>query len=209
MFVAFFLIALAFLRRKVEWGTGWVWPMPRLQIGAKLYTPTISSGADDMRGDEPHRGVDVFYKRKSTTDELSRAPLTPDANGVRWGSPWFFMLPLIPILAAKDGEVWSSGVTPTGGSVVISHGRPFATYYTHMATLALPEHAQGVSVATGKPTKVKAGDIIGYVGASPLDGQRLAHLHFEVWHGGTRENAVDPQSEMNSWPTVPWVVRKG
>jgi murein DD-endopeptidase MepM/ murein hydrolase activator NlpD len=42
------------------------------------------------------------------------------------------------VLAASDGEVWSAGWTPRGYSVVLSHGAPWATYYTHLASLVAP-----------------------------------------------------------------------
>ena len=39
------------------------------------------------------------------------------------------------------------------------------------------------------------------IGASPLDGERLKHLHFEVWLGGPSDR-IDPSIVMNAWETV-------
>ena len=191
-------IALAFLRRRIEWGTGWRFPMPRIMVAGREYKPVVSSGAGEKRGDDIHRGVDIVYMRRDAKDLIDRFPVGKD-TGTR-----ATFAPAVPVLAAKDGVIWSSGVTPTGGSVVIDHGKPFATYYTHMRTLAFPTHAKGVSTATGQPTRVKAGDIIGYVGSSPMDPEGVPHLHFEVWEGGTREHAVDPEQEMKTWPLASW-----
>lgn len=201
MLVAIIAAVLAFLRRKVNWGSGWVWPMPRIRVGNVIYQPSISDGVGSPRGGDVHRGVDIVYMRRSRTDR----PEFPPGKGT--GTPATFMPPGVPVLAAKDGVLWSSGRTATGGTVVIDHGKPFATYYTHMDSLLFPAHAKGKSVETGRVTHVKAGDVIGTVGYSPLDAEGVPHLHFSVAEGGPVElSAVDPQDAMRSWPTVPFIV---
>jgi hypothetical protein len=42
---------------------------------------------------------------------------------------------------------------------------------------------------------------LGVIGASPLDGEHLKHLHFEVWLGGPNDR-IDPSLLMKSWETV-------
>ena len=37
------------------------------------------------------------------------------------------------------------------------------------------------------------------VGADPLDGEGLMHLHFELWYRGAREAAIDPAPLMATW----------
>jgi murein DD-endopeptidase MepM/ murein hydrolase activator NlpD len=98
----------------------------------------------------------------------------------------------VKVLAAADGTIWSSGMTPHGLHVVIDHGKPFATYYVHMSSLLVPS---GIARGGGK-IKVYAGQPLGVVGASPLDGQHLKHLHFEVWKDGGAESHTDP------WPYI-------
>lgn len=189
--------ALAFLRRRVDWGSGWVWPVPTMRLNGITYQPVISDGPGSPRSNGTiHRGVDIMYRRRSATD------VPQYANGSASGSPWHFAPERTPVLAAKDGKLWSAGLTPRGWSVVIDHGKPFATYYTHMDALNVPAAAGGKARASGKPVAVKAGDVIGWMGGDPLDGRRehLRHLHFAVWHNGTDENAVDPSDAMKLWP---------
>lgn len=200
MVVASVVAALAFLRRKVEWGTGWVWPVPgALTFDGKRYAAVVSDGVGSPRGEYgPHRGVDIMYRRKSREDRAEYPPGTVN------GTPWHFAPPRTPILAAKDGVVWSAGPSPRGYSVVVDHGKPFATYYTHMESLAIAPHASGVDRRTRKVTAVKAGDVIGYMGRDPM-GPRIRHLHFSVAHGGAGEkSAVDPGDVMPKWKRVDW-----
>ena len=200
---------LASLRRRVsDWGAGWMWPVPTLKMGGHSYEAVITDGVGSPRGGELHHGVDIMYRRRNPADRPEYT--TKTVNGVRNGSPMHFAPPGTPIVAARDGKVWSVGNTPHGWSVVIDHGKPFATYYTHLSSAVLPAHASGRNTVTGTETHVKAGDIIGWMGASPLDGEHLRHLHFEVWHGGTTNEAIDPAPEMPTWqrPTWEWTPNR-
>ena len=53
------------------------------------------------------------------------------------------------------------------------------------------------------PARVSACDIIGHVGADPLDGEGLMHLHLELWYRGARESAIDPAPLMTTWLIAP------
>ena len=95
-------------------------------------------------------------------------------------------------------EIRSSGYTPRGFAVVIDHLK-YATFYTHLDTLFVPEvkpPAKGVTPA--RVIDIKAGQPLGVIGADPQDRERIKHLHFEVWRGGPGE-AIDPESYMKSW----------
>lgn len=86
-----------------------------------------------------------------------------------------------PIYAVRDGKVskkYSGGALAGNGiAIQISDGTYY--FYAH-----LDRFADGIQ----KGSKVKAGDIIGYVGST---GDTLVpHLHFEVHPGGGK--AVDP-----------------
>ena len=51
---------------------------------------------------------------------------------------------------------------------------------------------------------VKAGDVIGYVGAPAPDA--MACLHFDLWQLDEELHyaSVDPRNEMPSWLVLPW-----
>jgi murein DD-endopeptidase MepM/ murein hydrolase activator NlpD len=164
----------------------WVFPVPRWQGRA----PEISDGWGSLRvgGNRggAHRGVDIMFRRRFRGELADIFP--PRTDVLR--SPHtrgYFMPPGTLVLAAADGDVWSAGWTSTGYSVVLSHGAPWATYYTHMASLRVGETRRGAS-----RQRVRAGQPLGVVGASPKDSRGVAHLHFEMWHGGNGNAAIDP-----------------
>ncbi len=83
-----------------------------------------------------------------------------------------------PIYAAADGVVRDAGFN-TGGygnRVVVNHGFGYETLYAHM-----------VRIKARVGTKVKRGEVIGYVGST---GKSTGpHLHYEVHKNGTQ---LDP-----------------
>ncbi|MBZ0236231.1 MAG: M23 family metallopeptidase, partial [Deltaproteobacteria bacterium] len=120
----------------------WIYPVPRWQGRA----PEVSDGWGSARigGNRGgvHRGADIMFRRRFRGELADVFP--PRAPGVR--SPHtgnYFMPPGTLVLAAGDGEVWSAGWTPTGYSVVLSHGAPWASYYTHLASLRVGETRRG------------------------------------------------------------------
>ncbi|PZV35685.1 M23 family metallopeptidase [Mesorhizobium kowhaii] len=95
-------------------------------------------------------------------------------KGVDWAAPVG-----TPIVAAFDGEITFQGDGGGYGNLVkISHGNGRETRYAHM---------QKFAIAAGVGTKVKAGDIIGYIGTTGLSTG--PHLHFELYQNG---EAIDP-----------------
>ncbi|MBB6408632.1 peptidoglycan DD-metalloendopeptidase family protein [Mesorhizobium sangaii] len=95
-------------------------------------------------------------------------------KGVDWAAPVG-----TPIAAAFDGEITFQGDGGSYGNLVkISHGNGRETRYAHM---------QKFAIAAGVGTKVKAGDIIGYIGTTGLSTG--PHLHFELYQNG---EAIDP-----------------
>lgn len=85
--------------------------------------------------------------------------------------------PASPIRATADGVVRHSGWTQNNGFVIgLEHGHGYSTFYAHN---------QRNAVRVGQ--KVKAGDVIGYVGST---GKSTGpHVHYEVWKDG---KSVDP-----------------
>ncbi len=162
----------------------WVWPMPTFRGRA----PVVSSGWGSPRdgGERRHRGVDVMFKRAHREEFVAEFPPgTPD------GSKGYFVPPGTVAVAASDGRIWSAGWAPGGYAVVIDHGKPWATYYAHLASL---------QVTAGD--RVRAGQPLGVVGADPLDAQELRHLHFALWYGGAGDSAIDPEPVMRAWRVV-------
>ncbi|MET3577119.1 murein DD-endopeptidase MepM/ murein hydrolase activator NlpD [Mesorhizobium robiniae] len=95
-------------------------------------------------------------------------------KGVDWAAPLG-----TPIAAAFDGEIVFQGDGKGYGNLVkISHGNGSETRYAHMQRFAIKD---------GVGTKVKAGDIIGYIGTTGLSTG--PHLHFELYRSG---EAVNP-----------------
>lgn len=178
----------------ISWGQGWVVPVPRLQFASGDYGPAISNPFGSA-----HAGVDLAWERRNAKDR----PEYP--AGSTSGTPRYFAPAGVPIFAARDGKVWSVSKTPRGWAVVLDHGAPFATFYQHLASTAFPE-----GVARGRPPiAVKAGDVIGTMGADPIDPEGFRHLHFAVWYKGAGDSAsIDPARSMPSWRVLPWQMTK-
>ena len=162
----------------------WVWPVGVWQ-GRK---PEISDGFASRRrlpsGEVvTHGGVDIMYRRR---------PGDPWKPGSPNGTANFVMPNHRAALAASDGVVWSAVKTARGCAVTVDHGpRKLATYYTHLSSL----------LVTAKQP-VTAGTPLGIIGADPLDGEHIVHLHFEVWRG--ERDRFDPQRVIEtSWEYVP------
>lgn len=96
-------------------------------------------------------------------------------KGVDWAAPVG-----TPIMAAFDGEITFQGDGGGYGNLVkIAHPNGRETRYAHM---------QKFAIASGIGTKVKAGDVIGYVGTTGLSTG--PHLHFELYQNGEAINSL-------------------
>ena len=163
----------------------WVWPVTKWRDRK----PTISDGVGSPRpGGAVHRGVDIMFARKASD------PFRP---GTPNGSAGHVMPDDVLVVAAADGVIWSAEQTPRGYAVVIDHSpQKVATFYTHMEKLYVTPTRRAQA-----KQRVHAGEPIGVVGFSPQDGERLRHLHFEVWRGGPQD-AVDPSPLMKTWDVI-------
>ncbi|ESY74152.1 peptidase M23 [Mesorhizobium sp. LNHC221B00] len=95
-------------------------------------------------------------------------------KGVDWAAPVG-----TPVMAAFDGQISFQGDGGSYGNLVkITHANGRETRYAHM---------QKFAIASGIGTKVKAGDVIGYIGTTGLSTG--PHLHFELYENG---EAIDP-----------------
>ncbi len=85
-----------------------------------------------------------------------------------------------PIKATGDGKVVHTGRKGGyGKTVIIQHGQKISTLYAHMS-----KYARGVRSGT----RVKQGQIIGYVGSTGLASG--PHLHYEFKVNGVQKNSV-------------------
>lgn len=83
------------------------------------------------------------------------------------------------IMATADGVVTRRGPRGAlGNSVEIRHANGFTTRYGHMS---------GFNAAVGVGTRVRQGQVIGYVGSTGL--ATGPHLHYELWRNG---RPIDP-----------------
>ncbi len=84
-----------------------------------------------------------------------------------------------PIMASGDGKVTKAGWCGGGGNCVkIKHNSTYQTVYAHMS-----KFGRGIK----KGTRVKQGQIIGYVGSTGLSTG--PHLHYEVIENGKKINS--------------------
>lgn len=88
--------------------------------------------------------------------------------------------PGTPIRAAGDGKIVHRGTKGGyGRTIVIQHGSKYSTLYAHML-----RYQKGLSVGS----RVRQGQIIGYVGSSGL--ATGPHLHYEFLVNGVHRNPV-------------------
>lgn len=86
-----------------------------------------------------------------------------------------------PVLAAADGRVSHVGTSPLGGNIVWiwDPRRGQSHYYAHLERQA---------VVTG--ARVRAGDVVGFVGNSGNARTTAPHLHFGIYQRG--QGPIDP-----------------
>lgn len=164
----------------------WVYPVPSLDGRLAVVSSPFRARASDDGKRTQHLGVDLMYRRRDARDVVAVFP-----PGTAGGSRMFFMPDGIAALAASAGVVTFAAMTPVGNTVVVRHSNGWATYYTHLATLA---------VRAGE--FVSAGQVLGTIGASPEDPAQLRHLHVELWKSARRSDAVDPAPYLAAWSRV-------
>ncbi len=151
-----------------------VWPLPTLDGCA----PSV------IRNDPRMPGLELAYLR--------------DPNDATRGHQ---MPRFIPAFAVAHGEIMYAGKQANGYAILINHNNGWATYFSNLEhVFALPRSVRPRSRAE----HVKAGDVLGYVGA-PSEGEPRC-LHFELWKLDEESHfaPVDPTTEMRSWSLLPW-----
>lgn len=152
-----------------------------------VYRVVFSDGTADYfneRGENIRRGLlrtPIDGARMTSSFGMRRHPILGYSKmhkGVDFGAPSG-----TPIFAAGDGVVEDAGFKGAYGRYVrIRHNNKVETAYAHMSRFA-----RGVSGGS----RIRQGDVIGYVGAS---GRATGpHLHFEVLVGGKQVNPLSVQ----------------
>ena len=166
-----------------------------IQTGNILYANLKLSGEDNSLYYFDSKKSEGHYDRsgKSVQKALMKTPI----NGARLSSSFGmrkhpidgfnkmhrgtdFAAPMgTPIMASGNGVIKKAGWCGGGGNcVVIKHNSTYQTVYAHMS-----KFAKGIR----KGTRVKQGQIIGYVGST---GKSTGpHLHYEVIVNGKRINS--------------------
>tara|TARA_R110000824_G_scaffold156225_2_gene329263 strand:- start:11773 stop:13212 length:1440 start_codon:yes stop_codon:yes gene_type:complete len=134
----------------------------------------------------------VDFTRISSNFTLSRRH--PILNTIRAHKGTDYAAPTgTPVVAAGDGRVtWASRNGSFGNLVVVKHGDRFETKYAHLSS-----YARGIRVGS----RVKQGDIIGYVGMT--GGATGPHLHYEFLIDGAHRNPRTVHDQLPKAESVP------
>ena len=167
-------------------------PVPAPPGSAQEPPRTVQNPPPDVRPKLTDRGyVFPVYGSASFTDDFAAARAT---TGWHHGNDIFAPLGA-PLLAVTDGTLFLAGWNDVGGNRVWlrdAAGNEF--YYAHLSAFS-PLAREGA--------QVKAGDVIGFVGATGDAVGTPPHLHFEIhprdllWMG--YDGVVNPYPYLTAW----------
>ena len=112
-----------------------------------------------------------------------------------------------PVVAVTDGHITKVGTLEISGNrlwVIADNGDGF--FYAHLSSF---------SDRARNGARVKAGEVLGFVGNTGDAEETPPHVHFEVHPGGIAKEAVDPYPILRSWqadedvPPGAWLQRLG
>ncbi len=127
----------------------------------------------------------VFGSAASYTDDWG-APRA--GTGSHFGND-IFAPTGTPVVAVADGEIYKVGVNRLGGNRLwLRDGHGNTYYYAHLS---------GYASQTRDGARVRAGEIIGFVGNTGQAITTPPHLHFEI-HPGDGD-AVNPYPYLQAW----------
>lgn len=147
--------------------------------------PAIAGGADAAPQSSGRYVFPVFGSAASFTDDYG-APRA--GTGTHHGND-IFAPTGTPALAVADGEVYKVGVNTLGGNRLWLRDRFGNTYYY--------AHLSGYASQIHDGARVRAGEIIAFVGNTGQAITTPPHLHFEV-HPGDGES-VNPYPYLQAW----------
>ena len=172
-------------------------PKPRAKPKAKRRKPSRTHALLTAKG-----FVFPVYGKHDYTDTFGAARAD---TGIHAGND-IFAAAGTPVVAVCDGSLNRVGTLPISGNRLwVKCARTGdAFFYAHLSAFAT-DARDGV--------KVKAGQVVGFVGSTGDAEQTPPHLHFEV-HPGNR-GAVDPYPFLRAWenrrdvPAAAWVRANG
>lgn len=164
-----------------------VWPLPSLNGRSPVVV--------ERRSKLP--GIDLAYARASGDELLATYPI--GANG----SMTHFMPSSMPAFAVGDGFIAYAGKQAHGHAIILHHDNGWASYYVGLEHMfAMPTSMR----VRARAERVKAGDVLGYVGSAQPGAMKA--LHFELWKLGG-ENHFEPVGDtlryMQDWLLLPWL----
>jgi len=117
-----------------------------------------------------HDGIELAYARVYADDAIESCP-----PGSPNGTHTHLMPHMTAGLSFDDGEIMFAGRHGHGYGIIINHNNGWASYYANLEAIA----AIRTDVYRPRTQHVRAGDVIGYVGA-PSPGA-FKRLYFELW----------------------------
>jgi murein DD-endopeptidase MepM/ murein hydrolase activator NlpD len=103
-----------------------------------------------------------------------------------------------PVVAVTEGTIYAVGWNKVGGwRLWLTDDRGNSFYYAHLS---------GYTANAQNDTRVRRGEVLGFIGNTGDAHTAIPHLHFEVHPGGLLylgyDGAVDPTSYLAGWPRV-------
>ncbi len=158
-----------------------VWPLAAINGRAPVVLDPPGPG---------QRGVELAYPRMGPDDAISSCPI-----GSPNGTAAHILPAMTAALAIDDGVITFAGRLGHGFAMIIDHGNGWASHYANLVTVV----AIRTDLYRPREQRVRAGDVIGYVGAPATDA--FKRLYFELWEcdRDRRFVPVDPRAHLAGW----------
>lgn len=153
--------------------------------------PIVRNPPAEIRPDITGRGyVFPVYGRSGYSDDFA----APRADTIWHHGNDIFAAAGSPVLAVTDGELFLVGWNTLGGHRLwLRDGAGNEYYYAHLSAYS-PLAVDGA--------RVRAGDVLGFVGQSGASGG-VSHLHFEIHPsallGLGYDGVINPYTYLNAW----------
>ncbi len=158
-----------------------VWPLAAINGRA----PVVLDPAGPSQ-----RGVELAYPRTAHDDAILSCPISSPN-----GTATHILPAMTAALAIDDGEIIFAGRLGHAFGMIIDHGNGWASHYANLQAIA----AIRTDLYRPRDQRVRAGDVIGYVGAPAPDA--FKRLYFELWEcdRDRRYVPVDPRAHLSGW----------